>query len=63
MTKMEIGVEAESVEGKPLNPGDLVWAKMKGFPYWPGRVALESEMPAKQKKKGSLGVFFFGSNN
>ncbi|KAF8785510.1 putative oxidoreductase GLYR1 like protein [Argiope bruennichi] len=24
---------------KHFNVGDLIWAKMKGFPFWPGRIA------------------------
>uniref|UniRef100_A0A6M2DQM0 Cytokine-like nuclear factor N-PAC n=1 Tax=Xenopsylla cheopis TaxID=163159 RepID=A0A6M2DQM0_XENCH len=44
--------------------GELVWAKMKTFPSWPGRV---SNTPPKLKKpKNSAGlycIYFFGSNN
>lgn len=47
-----------------FNIGDLVWAKMKRFPSWPGRV---SNIPPKLKKpKNSAGlhcIYFFGSNN
>ncbi|XP_075235284.1 nucleosome-destabilizing factor [Lycorma delicatula] len=45
--------------------GDLVWAKMKGFPPWPGRV---SNPPKDLKKPGGKKgathcIFFFGSKN
>ncbi|KAF7994867.1 hypothetical protein HCN44_004339 [Aphidius gifuensis] len=45
--------------------GDLVWAKMKGFPPWPGRVSNPSkEIKKPAAKKGpTFCVFFFGSNN
>ncbi|XP_050540446.1 cytokine-like nuclear factor N-PAC [Daktulosphaira vitifoliae] len=42
---------------------DLVWAKMKGFPPWPGRVSEPSEALQKIAKKNSKCIFFFGSKN
>jgi 3-hydroxyisobutyrate dehydrogenase-like beta-hydroxyacid dehydrogenase len=44
--------------------GDLVWARMKGFPAWPGKVTEpkpEVKRPADKKKKHF--VFFLGSEN
>jgi len=46
------------------NIGDLVWAKMKGFSPWPGRVVI----PTKDVKRPSLKkpmqcIFFFGTEN
>ncbi|XP_074651206.1 uncharacterized protein LOC141905974 isoform X2 [Tubulanus polymorphus] len=46
--------------------GDLVWAKMKGFPAWPGKVIepkLEIKKPSMSTKKIQQFVFFFGSEN
>ncbi|KAL0111596.1 hypothetical protein PUN28_013058 [Cardiocondyla obscurior] len=46
--------------------GDLVWAKMKGFSPWPGRVSVPSKdlkKPANAKKGPVQCIFFFGTNN
>ncbi|KAK0167506.1 hypothetical protein PV327_004896 [Microctonus hyperodae] len=46
--------------------GDLVWAKMKGFSPWPGRVSHPSKnlkKPAAAKKGPVHCIFFFGTNN
>ncbi|XP_071559981.1 cytokine-like nuclear factor N-PAC [Temnothorax nylanderi] len=46
--------------------GDLVWAKMKGFSPWPGRVSVPSKdlkKPANTKKGPVQCIFFFGTNN
>lgn len=49
---------------KSFEVGDLVWAKMKGFPPWPGKII---EPPADTKsskiKKPQHYVFFYGSDN
>ncbi|XP_050441153.1 cytokine-like nuclear factor N-PAC [Adelges cooleyi] len=42
---------------------DLVWAKMKGFPPWPGRVSEPTDALKKIAKKNSKCIFFFGSKN
>lgn len=42
---------------------DLVWAKMKGFPPWPGRVCQPTDQMRKVVKKHSRCIFFFGSDN
>lgn len=53
-------------DSKGYAVNDLVWAKMKGFSPWPGRI---SEPPAELRRlsvKKSMPVrciFFFGSNN
>ncbi|XP_063365953.1 cytokine-like nuclear factor N-PAC isoform X2 [Cydia amplana] len=44
--------------------GDLVWAKMKGFSPWPGRVAIPTPELSKPPKKSAVQcIFFFGTNN
>ncbi|XP_041969973.1 putative oxidoreductase GLYR1 homolog isoform X1 [Aricia agestis] len=45
--------------------GDLVWAKMKGFSPWPGRVAVPTPelKPMPKKSMNVQCIFFFGSNN
>ncbi|KAI5733366.1 hypothetical protein M8J76_011024 [Diaphorina citri] len=44
--------------------GDLVWAKMKGFPPWPGKVSVPpSDIATKKPKKPSSCIYFFGSKN
>jgi len=44
--------------------GDLVWAKMKGFPAWPGRVIEpKPEVKKPSDKKIRQFVFFYGSEN
>lgn len=46
---------------KSFEVGDLVWAKMKGYSPWPGKIMVP---PADAKpKKNNHYVFFFGSEN
>ena len=44
--------------------GEVVWAKVRGFPYWPGIVQGESETPHHhligKKSEDQLFVLFFG---
>ncbi|XP_054718050.1 uncharacterized protein LOC129227498 isoform X3 [Uloborus diversus] len=50
---------------KDFSPGDLVWAKMKGYPPWPAKIMeppVELKSPGKAKKPQHY-VFFFGSEN
>ncbi|XP_063415180.1 cytokine-like nuclear factor N-PAC [Mytilus trossulus] len=54
---------ASKMESK-FEVGDLVWAKMKGFPSWPGKViAPKDEVKKPLKKTLHHFVFFFGSEN
>ncbi|CAH2055955.1 unnamed protein product, partial [Iphiclides podalirius] len=44
--------------------GDLVWAKMKGFSPWPGRVAIPTpELKPPKKATNVQCIYFFGTNN
>ena len=48
-----------------LEPNTLVWAKLTGYPYWPGRIT-PPEITNKLKRfysnnKNSVGVLFFGT--
>ncbi|XP_076467824.1 cytokine-like nuclear factor N-PAC [Babylonia areolata] len=44
--------------------GDLVWAKMKGFSAWPGKVIEpKPEVKRPSKKSPHQFVFFYGSEN
>lgn len=51
-------------ETMSLNINDLVWAKMKGYCAWPGRIVEPSDQLNKLKKtEKSQCVYFFGSHN
>lgn len=43
--------------------GDLVWAKMKGFSPWPGKIVMPKENVKKPSKKNCHFIYFFGSEN
>lgn len=50
-------------------PGSIVFAKLRGYPWWPARVEDESKLPSKvlqskgKNKAPSWTVFFFGSKD
>ncbi|CAH0397013.1 unnamed protein product [Chilo suppressalis] len=49
---------------EPYKLGDLVWAKMKGFSPWPGRVAIPTpELKPPKKATNVQCIYFFGTNN
>ncbi|XP_055539381.1 cytokine-like nuclear factor N-PAC isoform X2 [Wyeomyia smithii] len=53
-------------DGKGYAVNDLVWAKMKGFSPWPGRISQpppELRRIAVKKNIPVKCIFFFGSNN
>ncbi|ORE09497.1 Tudor/PWWP/MBT [Rhizopus microsporus var. microsporus] len=51
------------------SPGTIVFAKLKGYPWWPARIESDQNVPAKvlkqkSKAKGALyTVFFYGSRD
>uniref|UniRef100_A0A0K8TN33 Cytokine-like nuclear factor N-PAC n=1 Tax=Tabanus bromius TaxID=304241 RepID=A0A0K8TN33_TABBR len=51
--------------GGIFREGDLVWAKMKGFSPWPGRVSAPTPDMKKPPKKNApcQWIFFFGTLN
>ncbi|GAA5806699.1 hypothetical protein MFLAVUS_000047 [Mucor flavus] len=57
------------MSAKEYIPGDTVFAKLKGYPWWPARVENDKDIPAKilkqkGKSKGLLyTVFFYGSRD
>ncbi len=42
--------------------GEVVWAKMRGYPHWPGQITALKDSPFSIRK-GAYCVFFFGSRN
>ncbi|CAB0030599.1 unnamed protein product, partial [Trichogramma brassicae] len=55
-----------STETMTYKLGDLVWAKMKGYSPWPGRVSnpiKDMKKPATTKKIPIYCIYFFGTNN
>ncbi|KAI7907412.1 uncharacterized protein BX663DRAFT_495790 [Cokeromyces recurvatus] len=54
---------------REYTPGDIVFAKLKGYPWWPARVENDEDIPPKVlkqkgKSKGVLyTVFFYGSRD
>ncbi|CEP16389.1 hypothetical protein [Parasitella parasitica] len=50
-------------------PGTTVFAKLKGYPWWPARIEVDSNVPAKVLKQKSKAknalytVFFYGSRD
>ncbi|KAI8811264.1 hypothetical protein BJ742DRAFT_135111 [Cladochytrium replicatum] len=50
-------------EEHDFNPGELVWAKVKGFPWWPGRVEEEAseELLKHRRRTDALPIQFFGT--
>nr|CAG8556275.1 6320_t:CDS:10 [Entrophospora candida] len=50
-----------------FEPGNVVYAKLKGFPWWPARVENEEEVPEdvlEKKPRGqNISVRFFGTRN
>ncbi len=50
--KKENGGKASPTSKRDYNRGVLVWHRIKGFPWWPGIVVDENDVPINQKKVG-----------
>ncbi|KAI8328139.1 hypothetical protein BC941DRAFT_445522 [Chlamydoabsidia padenii] len=55
-------------EKSHYDPGEIVFAKLKGYPWWPSKIVGESQLPdsikkhrQKKKNKGAYAIFFYGS--
>ncbi|KAF8791059.1 cytokine-like nuclear factor N-PAC isoform X2 [Argiope bruennichi] len=48
---------------KDFSIGDLVWAKMKCFPFWPAKIVEPPTNAKSTSRKARHYVFFFGSEN
>lgn len=46
--------------GMSYSPGDLIWAKMRGYPHWPARIDLPAQDEKIPPKK--YAIFFFGTH-
>ncbi|KAI9347967.1 hypothetical protein DFJ73DRAFT_836016 [Zopfochytrium polystomum] len=58
----------ESIGSESREKGSVVWAKVKGFAWWPGRIEDESDIPDHVLKVKPIStkthpVFFFGSHD
>lgn len=61
----------EKDRGKLSSPGTIVWAKLRGYPWWPGVVKSFDDVPRElatiamtQYKQGAMiAVYFFGSHD
>ena len=44
--------------------GELVWAKMTGYPYWPGKIVEPDEQVKKPSKKTEMFfIQFYGTGD
>ncbi|KAI3657641.1 hypothetical protein MP638_001360 [Amoeboaphelidium occidentale] len=66
------GVKAEQQQQQQqqkfnYKKGDMVWAKLKGYPSWPAKILDSSNLPRDLKKRsaplGSFPVVFYGQND
>jgi hypothetical protein len=51
------GCKASQASKQEYKQGVLVWHRIKGFPWWPGIVVDESDVPIHQKKVGAIFIW------
>ncbi|OTF78163.1 oxidoreductase GLYR1-like protein [Euroglyphus maynei] len=55
--------ELTSTSDSKYKLGDLVWAKVKGFNYWPAIIVPDDQVKNNRKIKNAFSVRFFGSED
>ncbi len=48
--KGKASCSTSDLKANEFERGSLVWVRIKGFPWWPGIIVSESDVPEKQKK-------------
>jgi hypothetical protein len=51
-------LSSNDLKGTEFERGTLVWVRIKGFPWWPGIIVSETDVPEKQRKVWACTVLF-----
>jgi hypothetical protein len=57
---VDVDSDSEGTSGPKFNAGDVVWAKVDGYPWWPARVNLMRTSGTSPER--TVQVSFFGDN-